>query len=107
GVGVGLLGELLRVEPRYAGDDLDAPASMIVKLPTHAAQNKAIGMAFQFYERELRFYREVAPTAKVRVPRCWYSDMDLAAEEFVLVLEDLSHLQLADQVAGVSPARAK
>jgi hypothetical protein len=107
GVGVGLLGDLLRVEPRYGGDDDAAPSSVIVKLPTHAPHNKAIGMAFQFYERELRFYREVAPGAKVRVPRCWYADMDAETEQFVLVLEDLSHLQLADQVAGVSPARAK
>ena len=79
---------------------------MIVKLPTHAPQNKAIGMAFKFYERELRFFEEIAPTARVRVPQVHHSAMDLDAERFVLVLEDLAHLELADQVAGVSVEQA-
>src|SRR5687767_7332624 len=98
GVGVGLLGDLLRVTPTYDGAPPDAPATVVVKLPCHAPANKAIGMAFQFYERELRFYEEVAPTARIRVPRVWHSAMDLAQERFVLVLEDLSDYELADQV---------
>lgn len=106
GVGAGLLGDLLRVTPTYTGDHTDAPASVIVKLPTHAPANKAIGMAFQFYERELRFYAEVAPTARVRTPKVFHSAMDIAAERFVLVLEDLSALELADQVAGMSVDQA-
>jgi hypothetical protein len=102
GVGVGLLGELYRV--RLEGDDV--PASVVVKLPTHAPANKAIGMAFKFYERELRFFDEVAPTSRVRVPKALHSAMDLDAERFVLVLEDLSHLELADQVAGMTVEQA-
>jgi hypothetical protein len=100
GVGVGLLGDLLRVEPLYAGDDdADAP-SVIVKIPTHAPQNKAIGMAFRFYEREIRFYRELAPSAKVRVPRCWYADMDLEIESHLAMrTDDLIRAGLAPDTA--------
>jgi hypothetical protein len=105
GVGVGLLGDLLRVRLVGAGGDL--PATVIVKLPSHAPANKAIGMAFAFYEREVRFFREVAPTARVRTPALLHADMDLASERFVLVLEDLSHLELADQVLGVTVEQAK
>ncbi|MEN3273931.1 MAG: hypothetical protein V7636_2692, partial [Actinomycetota bacterium] len=76
GVGVGLLGELYRVH--LTGEDV--PASVILKLPTHAAANKAIGMAFHFYEREIRFFRDVAPTARVRVPQALHLDMDVDAE---------------------------
>ena len=106
GVGVGLLGDLLRVTLHYKGEPADAPASVVVKLPTHAPTNKAIGMAFRFYERELRFFDEVAPSARVKVPGVLHSDMDLGSERFVLVLEDLRFLELADQVAGVSVERA-
>ena len=75
GVGVGLLGDLVRVIPTYKA--ADGPPSIIVKLPTHAAANKAIGMAFQFYEREVRFFQEVAPTARVRTPKVFHSAMDV------------------------------
>ena len=107
GVGVGLLGELLRVTLTYKADrPADAPESVVVKMPTHAPANKAIGMAFRFYERELRFFEEVAPTARVKVPAVLHSAMDLGTERFVLVLEDLSHLELADQVAGMTVEQA-
>ena len=104
GVGVGLLGDLVRVIPTYKA--ADGPPSIIVKLPTHAAANKAIGMAFQFYEREVRFFQEVAPTARVRTPHVFHSAMDVANERFVLVLEDLCDYELADQVTGMSVDQA-
>lgn len=106
GIGVGLLGELYRATPTYKTPDDEAPRSVIVKLPTHAAANKAIGMAFKFYERELRFYEEIAPKARVTVPKVFHSAMDLGTERFVLVLEDLAHLELADQVAGMTVEQA-
>lgn len=101
-IGVGLLDDLVRV--KLTGEDL--PASVIVKLPTHAPQYKAIGMASRFYERELRFFEEIAPKARVRVPQVLHSAMDLSNERFVLVLEDLDHLELADQVEGMSVEQA-
>jgi aminoglycoside/choline kinase family phosphotransferase len=63
-------------------------------------------MAFRFYEREIRFFRDVAPTARVRVPEALHLDMDVDAERFVLVLEDLGHLEMADQVAGMTVEQA-
>jgi hypothetical protein len=106
GVGVGLLGELYRVTPTYKTPDDEAPTSVIVKIPTHAPANKAIGMAFRFYEREARFYEEIAPKARVTVPKVFHSAMDLSTERFVLVLEDLSHLELGDQVTGLTVEQA-
>jgi hypothetical protein len=101
GVGVGLLGDLVRV---HTG--LEDPASVIVKLPSHSPPNKAIGMAFKFYEREVRFFRDIAPTARVRTPKVWHVDMDLDKERFVVVLEDLAHLELGDQVVGLTVEQA-
>lgn len=98
GVGVGLLGDLLRVH--IVAGDASLPPSVIVKLPTHAEANRAIGVGLMLYERELRFYEQVAPVTELRVPRCWHADHD----SLVLVLEDLgaSGYGLADQVAGMT-----
>ena len=101
GVGVGLLGDLARATLTWEGEA--GPATVVVKLPSHHEANRAQGMAFRFYEREILFYREVAPTVRVRVPRCWWSGMDVDAGLFGLIIEDLSGYALGDQVAGVSP----
>jgi len=101
GVGVGMLGDLVRVRT-----GLEDPASVVVKLPTHQPPNKALGMSYRFYEREARFFQEVAPTCRLRIPKVHHVDMDLASERFVIVLEDLSHLELGDQVAGLTVDQA-
>lgn len=100
GVGVGLLGDLLRATLTWEGEA--GPASVVVKLPSHHEANRAQGMAFGFYEREIRFYREIAPTVPLRVPRCWWSGIDADEGLFGLIIEDLSDFALGDQVAGVS-----
>jgi hypothetical protein len=51
------------------------------------------------FRAEVRFYREIAPVAGVRVPECFRADDD--ADETLLVLEDLSAwLPGADPVAA-------
>jgi hypothetical protein len=42
------------------------------------------------YEREIRFYREVAPHTPIRVPRVYAAILDLAENLYTLVLEDLT-----------------
>ena len=103
GVGVGLLGDLVRV--RIESSDPSLPASVVVKLPTHHEANRNIGLGLMLYARELRFYDEVAPRTSLRVPRCWHADH----ESLVLVLEDLgaSGFGLADQVAGMTVEQAE
>ena len=106
GVGVGLLGDLARATLTNDGEPGDAPTTVIVKLPSHHEANRAQGMMFGFYEREIRFYREVAPTVRVRVPRCWWSGSDPEAGLFGLLIEDLSDYDMADQVAGMTAEQA-
>jgi len=104
GVGVGLLGDLVRAT--LTTTDSSLPASVIVKLPTHHEANRAIGLGLMLYERELRFYEEVAPQSPgLRVPRCHHADH----ESLVLVLEDLgaSGYALADQIAGMTVEQAE
>jgi hypothetical protein len=59
------------------------------------------------YEREVRFYQEIASTVTIRTPACYAADLDLATGDFVLILEDLSPAVPGDQVVGCSLAQAE
>jgi hypothetical protein len=65
----------------------------------------------RIYEREHRFYREIAAQSPVRTPNVFHVTCTTAPEscdeEYMLLIEDLSGLTLGDQVAGLSPQQAR
>jgi hypothetical protein len=107
GAGVGILGQLGRLQVTYEAEHSGAPSSFIVKMPTTHPGNREIGNLFRFYEREARFYEDVAPSIEIRVPRCYYRVMDVAADEHLLLLEDLSVSTPGHEVAGCTPEQAE
>ena len=107
GVGVGFLSGTVRVGLTYDRAEPTAPASVVVKLPAAAEPNRRLGDSFHAYEREVRFYREIAPRSGIRVPRCYYTALDPEAGVFVLVIEDLSGLTSGDQVKGLTVEQAR
>ena len=101
--GSGLLSELFRLRPTYDGAHAGAPESLVLKLPTPDPAMRGVADALGFYQRELRFYREVAPEVPFGTARCHAAIVaDDGSSDFVLVLEDLAHLRPLDQVAGCS-----
>lgn len=100
GEGAGLIGQLARLRLRYDRPDSGGPDTLIAKFPAATPENREIGNIFRFYEREIRFYEELAHRVPVRVPRRYYSAMDLERGDFVLLLEDLGALRLGDQLAS-------
>lgn len=101
GEGVGFLGELRRIELHYDRPANGAPASLIAKLPTTFPEAREVGMQFRYYERENRFYEDVAPHIGLRIPRAYYIGSDLDAGNFALLLEDLTGVaRLGDQLAA-------
>ncbi len=100
--GLGFLSVLHRATLTYDGDPPDAPATVIVKMITDMAVQRGIGETLHFYPRELRFYREVAPSAGFRSPVAHAAIMAADSQEFVLVMEDLSGLRALDQAVGVA-----
>ncbi len=106
GANAGILGALARVH-LSCNPLSSAPGSVIVKLPTDAPPNRAIGMAFKFYERENRFYTELADSVAIAVPHCYLSHSEPEHDEFVLVLEDLTGLTQTDQAIGASLDQAR
>lgn len=100
--GSGLLSELFRLTPTYAGG-ASGPATLVLKLPTSDPAMRGVADALWFYQRELRFYREVAATAPFGTATC-HAALDAGddSSDFVLLLEDLAHLRPLDQVVGCS-----
>lgn len=101
-IGVGLVG--LNVRCQLVGTG--APPSVVVKLPSADPTSRATGVALRNYEREVKFYDQIASTVDIRVPRCHHSSWDAATGDFVLVLEDAAPCRPGDQIAGCTPAQA-
>ena len=111
GAGVGFMGEVANVGLVYDGDAGGAPTRVIAKFPTQSPDIRAMMHPTRIYEREHRFYAEVAATSPVRTPAVYHVTCQPAEvpadERYMLLMEDLSALTIGDQVAGVSPAQAR
>jgi hypothetical protein len=104
GEGVGFLSGRARVAASYDRPEEGAPATVVVKLPASVKEGADFAESMRAYEREIRFYREVAPRTPIRVPRMFATIMEPADNVFVLVMEDLKGLTVGDQVTGMNRA---
>lgn len=105
-IGTGQIGDTARFELVYAENDSDLPAQLIGKFASTDPTSLEVARAWSLYEREVRFYRELSPGARISVPRCYGSRID-AAGGFALLLEDLSPAAPGDQFRGLSDRDAE
>ena len=106
-VGAGQIGESVRFKLDYARASDDAPASLVGKFPSSGEESRNTGVALGNYIREVRFYQQLAPGALIHTPRCYFTDVDEATSEFVLMMEDLAPAEQGDQLAGVTLDQAR
>ncbi|MFI4974134.1 MAG: phosphotransferase [Caulobacterales bacterium] len=102
GAGVGFMATVCRLALRYDGDPGSAPRSIIAKLPSPDPGAQMISSTFKFYEKEVRFYEQVAAVNSMRSPRAYHQKFDAASGDFALLLEDLAPARNGDQVAGLT-----
>jgi hypothetical protein len=102
---MGFLDGLARLHLTFDHDQAGVPSSVVVKIPSGDGAYRAIGDRYHAYEREIRFYGDVAPDSAIRLPRCFYRAMDPAVDAYLLVMEDLGALTPGDQVAGLTQAQ--
>lgn len=103
----GFSGQLARLSIRYTGNGENAPPALIAKCAALEREAREIYHAFGFYEREVRFYRELADQTQFRVPRCHYLDFDPGSGHFILLLEDLAPARNGARAAGCGIAEAE
>jgi hypothetical protein len=76
GEGQGFVGEIVRLRLAYEGASATAPESVIAKMPIRSDQNRKLGEALGAYEREIRFYQELADEVPIAKPTCYHAAMD-------------------------------
>ncbi len=100
-IGTGLIGDSFRLELTWHGESpRHAPNSLIAKLPAADPTSRRAGVELGNYEREVRFYREVASTMPVRLAHCWAAEWDASDGSFLVLLEDLAPATVGDQLRG-------
>jgi len=103
-VGTGQMCDSLRLALTYDGAPPTAPATIVAKLPAADPTSRGTALALRSYEKEVRFYQQVAPDLPICTPTVFHAAIDPATASFVLLLEDLAPARPGDQLAGCSPA---
>lgn len=106
GQGVGLMCLLHQLEISYDGNEIDAPRSLIAKTAVADEATRVMARTFKFYENEVNFYRTAANISPMRTPTCIAVEHDQTTDNFVLILEDLSHCSTYSQIDGCPPGIA-
>ncbi|MGE4304839.1 MAG: phosphotransferase [Novosphingobium sp.] len=104
-VGAGQIGDTVRLTLHYR-PGAEGPATLIGKFASLDPASRDVARSWSLYEREVRFYHELAPRARIRTPRYHGARMD-GDGAFVLLLEDLAPAAPGDQFRGLEPAEMK
>ncbi len=100
-IGNGMAGTVVQVVLEYDREMTSAPASVIVKLQAAPGPTLEMARRLGIYEREARFYTEVAGDFPAPVPRLYYC-CPSAPACYVLVLEDVSPASDGNLLFGCS-----
>jgi aminoglycoside/choline kinase family phosphotransferase len=106
-LGTGQMCDSIRLSLTYDGPT-DAPTALVAKLPAADDTSRATAVAMRSYEKEVRFYRELAADLDVATPAVFHAALDPDdVSRFVLLLEDLAPAAQGDQLTGCTPAVAE
>jgi hypothetical protein len=102
GEGIATSTDIHRLVLGYAPGAIPGPATLVVKQPSSSPDVREVARGWSTYRREVLFYRDIASTVALRIPKAYVAEFDPQTNWFVLVMEDLSHATDGDQVAGLS-----
>jgi len=107
-MGKGLLSDMAKLTLAYNHVTPDLPKTVIAKLPPPQGYIRDQVLRLKLFEKEIRFYTEVAPKSPIRTPDLIYSAMDSEHQRHVLLLQDCSHYAEIDpQLDGLSYQQTK
>ena len=106
-VGTGQIGDSVRFALDYARGGENAPASLVGKFPSADPTSYGTGVALGNYHREIMFYQQLAPTARIHLPKTLMAEIREGTGEFVLLMEDLAPAEQGDQLQGLSLDRVR
>ena len=89
GTGVGFLSNIARLKLKYGQDGSALPSTIIAKLPPPPRPGTP-GLAKINFEREIGFYRNIAPDSPIRTPHIIYAAADSENQKYNILMEDCS-----------------
>lgn len=107
GTGVGLIGGLYRCGLSYSSANETGPSSVVVKICSDDPKSLKVAKTFLLYQKEVAFYRDIASSTPMSVPKLHYCDFDAKTHKFVLVLEDLDRMEAPNQLNGGTEEQAR
>jgi hypothetical protein len=105
-VGTGQIGDSLRFVLDYDRASTSAPRSLVGKFPSEGAESRQAGISLGNYAREVKFYQHLAKSSLIHTPRVYFTDVNDATQDFVLMMEDLAPAIQGDQLKGVTLPQA-
>ncbi|MFG1932959.1 phosphotransferase [Mycobacterium sp. NPDC048908] len=104
-IGTGQMSECYRVELSYA-DDSDGPGSVVLKVAATDPVSRQTGLALGLYEREVRFYTDIAPGIDGPIARCHHAGFNTETGAFHLLLGDAGPAVVGDEIRGATVEQA-
>lgn len=104
-IGTGQMSECYRVQLTYAVPG--GPSSVVLKVAATDPMSRQTGQALGLYEREVRFYAEVAPRLGGPIAPCYHAAVDAQTGAFDLLLGDAGPALVGDDIAGATVAQAQ
>ncbi len=91
----------------YSSRGSDAPDSLVGKFPAADADSRNFGIEFGIYKKEVNFYKFLQPKARITTPHCYFTEIDEATSEFVLLMSDEAPAAQGDQLEGIDLSQAR
>ena len=109
-IGTGQMSECYRIALTYTSGE-PGPDSVVLKVAATDPVSRQTGHALGLYEREVRFYSDVAPGLGARsggpIARCYHSEYQPETGYFTLLLDDAAPAEVGDEIRGATIADAK
>ncbi len=106
-IGTGQVGENVRFSLRWSSADPSLPATVVGKFPSQSELSRMTAALTGTYVHEVGFYRDLAGTVAVRSPRVHHVAGDAAANDFVVIMEDIAPASQGDQLGGCTVEQAE
>ncbi len=110
-IGTGQMSECYRVRLTYADAEAASgaarPESVVLKVAASDPVSRQTGSALGLYEREVRFYGDIAPRLGGPVAPCYHAAVDTATGAFDLLLGDAGPAVVGDEIAGATTEQAR
>ena len=106
-IGTGLVGECHRIHLQY-GTGSGGPASVILKIASSDPDSRQTGRSLKLYDRESRFYLELAGLLDCpSLVKCYHTTFNEKEDSFYLLLKDVRPATIGNELKGATFEQAQ